>query len=155
MVKHEDRSLGRNTGREERQISAENIDFTGERARISRRESTEEPGTSINYKVVGSDIAFRDDENKKERSHSEKLLSQAIKGEYSYGKLGLILGLAAIIGGVVLCLNGVVGSTSWTARVLGMESQINDAAPGVVLFIVGLFMIWATKPDVKLKNLKG
>jgi len=153
MVKHEDRSLGRNTGREERQISAENIDFGGERARVSKRESIEEPGTPILYKMSGS--AFRDDENKKEKSHLEKLLSQAIKGEYSYGKLGLILGLAAIIGGVVLCLNGVVGSTSWTASVLGMESQINDAAPGVILFVVGLFMIWVTKPDVKLKNLKG
>jgi hypothetical protein len=68
--------------------------------------------------------------------------------------LGLILGLAAIIGGVILGLNGVAGSTSWTTKLLGLESQINDAAPGVVLFIVGLFMIWATKPTVRMKDIR-
>jgi len=82
------------------------------------------------------------------------LIDHAIKLEYLYGMLGLVLGLASIIGGVILCLNGVTGSTSWTARVLGLESQINDAVPGVVLFIVGLFMIWVTKPKVRLKDVR-
>jgi len=87
-------------------------------------------------------------------SSTERVIAQAIKGEYLYATLGLILGLAAIIGGVILGLNGVAGSTSWTAQLIGLQSEINDAAPGVVLFIVGLFMIWATKPKVKLKDLK-
>ena len=82
------------------------------------------------------------------------LIDRAIKLEYLYGMLGLVLGLASIIGGVILCLNGVTGSTSWTAKLLGLESQINDAVPGVVLFIVGLFMIWVTKPKVRLKDVR-
>jgi hypothetical protein len=49
-------------------------------------------------------------------------------------------------------LHGVAGHTSWTASLLGLHSNVSDAAPGVVLFIVGLFMIWATKPKVKLKD---
>ena len=85
---------------------------------------------------------------------AQKLVAEAIKGEYSYGKLGLILGLASIIGGIILGLNGVAGSTSWAATLLGLESKINDAAPGVMLFIVGLFMVWATKPRVRVKDLK-
>ena len=85
---------------------------------------------------------------------SQKLVAEAIKGEYSYGKLGLILGLASIVGGIILGLNGVAGSTSWTAKLLGLESKINDAAPGVVLFVVGLFMVWVTKPRVKMKDLR-
>ena len=89
------------------------------------------------------------------RSHSAKLLGQAIKGEYRYAMLGLILGLASIVGGVVLGLNGVAGATSWTAKVLGLESKINDAAPGVVLFIVGIFIIFITRPRINLNNLKG
>jgi hypothetical protein len=64
------------------------------------------------------------------------------------------LGLSSIIGGIVLGLNGVADSPYWTAKLLGLESKINDAAPGVVLFIVGLFMVWATKPKVKLKDLR-
>ncbi|MBW2570098.1 MAG: hypothetical protein JRE47_12235 [Deltaproteobacteria bacterium] len=76
----------------------------------------------------------------------------AIKLEYTYAILGLFLGLSSIIFGSILCLNGVVGSTSWTANFIGAESSINDAAPGVVLFIVGLFMIWVTKPKTSIKN---
>ena len=76
---------------------------------------------------------------------------KAIGLEYAYAMLGLILGLAAILGGVTLCLHGVTGNTSWTASFIGAQSTINDAAPGVVLFIVGLFMIWVTRPRVKIK----
>jgi hypothetical protein len=82
-------------------------------------------------------------------------VATAVRGEYLYGMLGLILGLAAIVFGSVLCLHGVAGSTSWSASFLGLSSNINDAAPGVVLFIVGLFMIVATKPKVKLKDISG
>ena len=88
-------------------------------------------------------------------SHSHQLLNQAVKWEYIYGILGLVLGLTSIIGGIVLGLNGVAGSTSWTAKVLGLESSINDAAPGVVLFIVGVCMVFLTKPKIKMGNLKG
>jgi len=88
-------------------------------------------------------------------SHSAILLGQAVKWEYIYGVSGLVLGLSSIVGGSILGLNGVAGSTSWTASLLGLESQINDAAPGVVLFVVGIFLVWITKPKVKFGNLKG
>ena len=87
-------------------------------------------------------------------SPSESLISGAIKWEYAYGMLGLILGLSSIIGGVILGLRGVTGSTSWTAKVLGLQSSVNDAAPGVILFIVGLFWVWITKPKVRLKDVQ-
>jgi hypothetical protein len=85
---------------------------------------------------------------------SARLLEIAIVREYTYGMLGLILGMAGIIGGIVLCLHGVAGHTSWTAPALGLSSSINDAAPGVVLFVVGVFFVLITKPKVTLKNLK-
>jgi len=89
-------------------------------------------------------------------SASERLLAQAIAGEYRYAMLGLVLGLACIIGGVILCLNGVAGSASWTAKLFGLfQSKINDAAPGVVLFVVGIFFVLVTKPKVKLDKLRG
>ncbi|SRR6266542_4182427 len=88
-------------------------------------------------------------------SHSRDIIIEAVKREYLYAMLGLILGVLAIIGGIVLGLNGVAGSTSWTASVLGLSSQVNDAAPGVVLFIIGLFMVWVTKPKVRMRDLRG
>jgi hypothetical protein len=91
----------------------------------------------------------------KARSHSAEILEQAVKGEYQYGKLGLILGVLAILGGVILGLNGVAGHTSWTAKVLGLESNVNDAAPGVILFVTGVFFVLITKPKVNLGDLKG
>jgi ABC-type microcin C transport system permease subunit YejE len=87
--------------------------------------------------------------------HGKDVLAAAIKGEYRYATLGLTLGLSSIIGGVVLGLHGVAGATSWTASFLGLQSQVNDAAPGVVLFIIGLFMIVATRPKVKFGEIKG
>jgi len=88
-------------------------------------------------------------------SHSAEILKQAVKGEYRYGILGLVLGLATIIGGTILALHGVVGHTSWTAKLIGFESQVNDAAPGVVLFIIGVFLVYITKPRIKLGDLRG
>lgn len=69
-----------------------------------------------------------------------------------YSLAGLILGLACVIGGIILFLNGVTGSTNWTAKFIGAESNISDAAPGVVLFIVGLFIVWVTRFNAKKLN---
>jgi hypothetical protein len=89
----------------------------------------------------------------KSGSSSASVIKTAILGEYIYASIALILGLSAIIGGSVLCLYGVTGHTSLTASLLGLSTNLNDAAPGVVLFVVGLFMIWATRPKVKLGRL--
>jgi len=80
-----------------------------------------------------------------------RLVEQLSKHQLVYSVLGLVLGLACIFGGVVLFLHGVTGSTSWTARILGAESQITDAAPGAVLFIVGLFVVFVTRYVVKVR----
>jgi hypothetical protein len=54
------------------------------------------------------------------------------KYELIYAVIGQILGLASIIGGITLFLNGIAGTTSWTAKILGAESTITDAAPGAI-----------------------
>jgi len=87
-------------------------------------------------------------------SPSERIITEAMRREFWYGLVGLLLGLASIVGGVILGIRGAVGATSWSARLLGLESNLNDAGPGVVLFIVGLFMIIATKPRYVLKRLR-
>jgi hypothetical protein len=88
-------------------------------------------------------------------SHSSEILKTTIMWEYIYAMLGLVLGLSCVLGGIVLGLHGVAGNTSWTAKVLGLSSTVNDATPGVVLFIVGIFMVFITRPKVKLGKLNG
>lgn len=74
-------------------------------------------------------------------------LSVLLQLIYSLG--GLVLGLVCIIGGIVLFLHGITGATSWTAKFIGAESSISDAAPGAILFVVGLFIVWITRFGVK------
>ncbi len=77
---------------------------------------------------------------------------QAMFYQFIYSLAGLVLGLACVIGGIVLFLHGVTGSTSWTTTFIGGKSKVSDAAPGAVLFIVGLFIVWITRFSVKVKK---
>jgi hypothetical protein len=69
--------------------------------------------------------------------------------QFIYSVLGLVLGFICIIGGIVLFFGGITGSVSWTAKMLGAESKVSDAAPGAVLFIVGIFMVLITRFKIK------
>lgn len=83
---------------------------------------------------------------------SEETKQMAIRYQFMYSVLGLFLGLMCMILGTFLFFNGVGGSTSWTAKILGMNSQLSDAGPGGVLFIVGLFAVIITQFGVKVKK---
>jgi hypothetical protein len=74
---------------------------------------------------------------------------QASASQFKYSVLGLILGLICVIGGVVLFVHGVIGATSWTTKIVGAVSNISDAGPGAVLFVVGLFVVWITRFDIR------
>lgn len=64
---------------------------------------------------------------------------------------GLIVGLVCIVEGIMLFLHGVAGETGWTAKTLGAESQLSDAAPGVVLFLVGLVVL-VTRSTIRARK---
>lgn len=65
--------------------------------------------------------------------------------ELVYAVTGQVLGFICILGGLMLFFNGIAGSTSWTAKILGAESTITDAAPGAVLFVVGFFFVFVSR----------
>jgi hypothetical protein len=69
-----------------------------------------------------------------------------------YSLAGLVFGMACIMGGIGLFLHGVVGSSSWVGNFIGVQSQLSDAAPGTVLFIVGLAVVWLTRFAVRLRQ---
>lgn len=76
------------------------------------------------------------------------------KYELIYSIIGQLLGLVCVLGGMLLFFNGIVGTTSWTAKILGAESQITDAAPGAILFIVGVFFVFITRYKFEHKKAK-
>lgn len=82
----------------------------------------------------------------------DRLLGQLSKHQFVYSLSGIILGFTCIVGGAGLFLNGISGSMNWLARFLGAESNITNAAPGVILFIVGVFMVWVTRYDFSIKE---
>ena len=69
-----------------------------------------------------------------------------------YSLAGLLLGLACIIGGILLFFHGVTGSSSWVGEVIGVKSNLSDAAPGTVLFVVGLAVVWLTRFAVRVRQ---
>ena len=69
-----------------------------------------------------------------------------------YSLAGLMLGLACIIGGILLFFHGVAGSSSWVGEVIGVQSKLSDAAPGTVLFVVGLAVVWLTRFTVRVRQ---
>jgi hypothetical protein len=75
--------------------------------------------------------------------------------QFIYSLAGLVVGLVCVVGGIVLFLHGVAGSTSWAAKILGAESRLSDAAPGAVLFLVGLFVVLITRFTIKVRKQTG
>ena len=69
-----------------------------------------------------------------------------------YSLAGLVFGAACILGGIGLFLHGVVGSSSWVGSMIGVQSKISDAAPGTVLFIVGLAVVWVTRFAIRVRR---
>lgn len=72
--------------------------------------------------------------------------------QFIYSVFGLVIGLLTTIMGLILSLRGVGGASSWTAKFIGLESNISDAAPGVVLFLVGLSVVFITRFEFKAKK---
>ena len=69
-----------------------------------------------------------------------------------YSLAGLVLGLACVVGGVVLFFHGVAGSSSWVGQFIGVQSKLSDAAPGTVLFVVGLAVVGLTRFSIRVRR---
>ena len=69
-----------------------------------------------------------------------------------YSLAGLVFGLACVVGGILLFFHGVAGSSSWVGEFIGVQSKLSDAAPGTVLFVVGLVVVWLTRFAVRVRQ---
>jgi hypothetical protein len=58
--------------------------------------------------------------------------------------IGLSVGLVCILLGFVLSIIGITGFINWSFSFWGINSSITNAAPGVILMIIGLVIIMVT-----------
>ncbi|TOB48308.1 hypothetical protein CGK04_23030 [Vibrio parahaemolyticus] len=80
-----------------------------------------------------------------DRKTPRTLQKALAKYQLIYSILGLFIGLCCVIGGIFLFVQGISGEINWSINMLEMDSNLMDAAPGVVLFIVGLLVIVFTR----------
>jgi hypothetical protein len=80
-----------------------------------------------------------------------RFADRALLFQFIYSIVGLVLGLASMVIGGLLCLSGVTGHSTWSAKILGSGTELSDAAPGTLLFVVGLFFAIVTRYKVKVK----
>jgi len=71
-----------------------------------------------------------------------------VQYQFYYSVTGLLVSLFCLVNGVLMFVHGFTGSSSWSADLFGIT--INDAAPGTVLFVIGLAIAHFTKFDVRL-----
>jgi hypothetical protein len=72
----------------------------------------------------------------------------ANKYQFLYSMVGLGVGLLSVFGGIILFILGIGGNIKWVIDVQGFNSQLINAAPGALLFIVGMIVIWITRLDI-------
>jgi hypothetical protein len=65
---------------------------------------------------------------------------------------GLMIGFSCIILGVILSIFGVTGYFSWSFAFGGINSSLTNAAPGVLLMIIGFFIIFITNYKVIIQK---
>jgi len=85
----------------------------------------------------------------------DSTIKQLTKYHLIYSIIGCFLGFICIIGGVVLFIMGITGNTNWKFSVFESKSEIVNAAPGVILFVVGLIIIFITRLYIKLNGTKN
>jgi hypothetical protein len=78
----------------------------------------------------------------------EDFWTMVVSYQFFYSIAGFIGGFLNIIAGIVLFLNGTIGTSHWSADVLGMK--FTDAAPGTVLMFIGLGFLHVTQYVIKI-----
>lgn len=73
------------------------------------------------------------------------------KMQLVYSIVGMGVGLACVLSGGYLSLNGYSNNSKWLITAMDLKSEISDAGPGVILFVVGVLIIYTSRFRVKVK----
>jgi hypothetical protein len=86
------------------------------------------------------------------KAFTEAVAKDVVRRHFVYSLAGLGVGFACMVLGLVLLVHGVTGATGWVVQLLGLKSTLSDAAPGVVLAVVGFLVVFVTRFDVRAET---
>jgi hypothetical protein len=78
--------------------------------------------------------------------------SRVEKHQYNISLIALFLGTIIFIGGLILFFHSLNGRTKWVVSFLGIHSELSDAPPGIVLCIIGLFVIYINRYSININK---
>ncbi len=76
---------------------------------------------------------------------SESFWKKVIKYQFIISIIGMIIGLMLSFLGLILTISGIYPSSEWIFDIIGLKSKISNAAPGVILIVVGLLTIYFSR----------
>jgi hypothetical protein len=82
---------------------------------------------------------------------SENIIEELVEAEKQKAKNGLFAGSFFILIGAVFSVIGVSGVVNWNLSFGGLNSSLTNAAPGVILMIIGFLIILWTNFKVIIK----
>ena len=91
------------------------------------------------------------EDNRYDLSQDDRKKILAMRYKLIYSLCGLFWGWSCIFGGMLLFVRGISGSSNWVTKFIGIESNIANAAPGTILFLIGLFIVIVTRYNVRVK----
>lgn len=77
----------------------------------------------------------------------EEVIQNAVRLRLIYSLAGLVLGLAFVLLGVFLFVQGVTGSIGWAIQLPGVNRTLTNVASGAPLVVVSLLVVLVTKPQ--------
>jgi hypothetical protein len=77
---------------------------------------------------------------------------QIVKAEAENARSGRMVGLLVILVGVILTIAGATGAVDLKLSGMGMSAQVVNAAPGVVVALIGLFIVWRTNLKITARK---
>lgn len=95
---------------------------------------------------------FQTEEIEIDRRLAPEVQKQLINTEADNARTGRMVGLLVILIGVILMIAGVTGAVDLKLSGLGLNVQVANAAPGVVVALIGLVIVWRTNLTIKVKK---
>ena len=84
---------------------------------------------------------------------SDDVIKEAIKSQYRYSIIGYIVGIVIILLGIILLVLKIFFPLNdLSFKILSFSISTSNASPGIILFIIGLIIIYITRFSVKTKK---
>ena len=103
-------------------------------------------------KITSVDIETPHDRSPSGAANGSMKVAIILQGLYSI--LGLVVGVIFLIGGLLLLLSGIGGSSHFVAQILGAKFDVTDATVGVICAVLGCIVIFVTRFEVRIQNKK-